>query len=105
MLQKTLIKPAVFAAKNKLVPIKEALTRKMSIGDGIGQNEAHASNYLPLTPLQQILGIKEKKSSKNSSIAPKSNASMNYSSEKKVSNYADIETSFKKALALDEPEP
>ena len=80
----------------------------MSIGEGIGQLiEPQAASGLQATPLQQILGSKYEKSSKNSSIAKKSNASMNYSSEKKdqmIAKCADIESSFKKALALDAPE-
>lgn len=110
LLRKTKLKPANFAAKTRLVPVNhnQVLTRKMSIGEGIGQsNEPQAATGLPATPLQQILGSKYEKSSKTSSIAPKSNASMNYSSEKKttlIANCADIESSFKKALALDAPE-
>lgn len=53
-----------------------------------------------------MLGTKYEKSSKNSSIAHKSNASMNYSSEKKSTmmvKCADLEGSFKKALALNAP--
>ena len=84
MLQKTRLKPANFAAKTRLVPVNQKLTRKMSIGEGIGQLiEPQAASGLQATPLQQILGSKYEKSSKNSSIAKKSNASMHYSSEKK----------------------
>lgn len=81
----------------------------MSIGEGIGLSSE--SQMALATPLEKILGTEYGISSKKSSAAPKSNASMNYSSEKKYSNTgtasmancAEFQNSFK-ALALDAPD-